>query len=357
MPEQPTRDPVTDLIENTLRETQDLTGVLCQVQGDRVHELVSRDLREQVAHILDERFSQLEAAVRPRMARARLEVARGITLVLNECFTRMRRFESDRSWCEAMLDAAGALCRRCAFFSVRGENLCLQSARSLDPHAHFPPSEVPYATAPAFHRVITSGKTHSVVRSAAELSLPIAAMFGSDTEARALLVPVSTADRVPGIIYAEDAVDASAIEVVAALAGSVLEKHLRLFEPIRSAGGRVRSVAVAGMDRPLPPPQRAGDQELTASAPPQPEDPAQIAAERFARVEVARLLLTHTPAISEGRRHRNLYSAMQAQIDAARARYRKRFDGVPDYLHAEIVRTLALNDAALLGRDYPGPIS
>lgn len=354
MPEQSTTDPLIELLENTVRETQDLTAVLCQVQADRARELIGRDLREQVAQILDERFAQLEIAVRPRMARARLEVARGITLVLNECFTRMRRFESDRGWCEAMLDAAGALCRRCAFFSVRGDSLCLQGARSLDPNAHFPPSEVPYVSAPGFYRVITTAKAHSVARSAAELSLPIAAMFGSDTDARALLVPVSTADRVPGVIYAEDPVDPSAIEVVAGLAGSVLEKHLKLYEPVRPMGGPVRSVGIGNSERPQPPEERL--EQLAASAPPRPEDPLRIAAERFARVEVARLLLTSTPAISEGRRNRKLYSTIRAQIDSARRRYRERFEGLRDYLNDEIVRTLALNDAALLGRDYPGPI-
>ena len=355
MSDPPTRDPVIDLLETTQRETQDLVGALCQVHLDRVRDLFTRDVREQMMQVLTDRFAQLELAMRPRMARARLEVARGITQVLNECFTRMRRFESDRNWCEAMLDAVGALSRRSAFFSVRGDDLCLQSGRSLDPNMTFPPSEVPCAAAPAFHRVITSGKTHSVARNANELSLPIAAMFGDDADARALLVPITAADRVPGVLYVEDPVDPSAIEVVAVMAGAILEKHLRPFEPLRSPGGAVRTVAVKSGDTPQPPQEKPGDQEIVVPVPPRAEDPVQLEAERFARVEVARLLLAHTQEVSEGRRNRKLYSMLRTDIEALRTTYRGRFSGVGDYLHGEMVRTLALNDVSLLGRDYPGP--
>jgi hypothetical protein len=356
MAEQPTRDPVIDLLASTQRETQDLVGALCQVHLERVRELFARDLHDQMMQVIADRFSQLELTLRPRMARARLEVARGITQVLNECFTRMRRFESDRSWCEAMLDAVGALSRRSAFFSVRGDDLCLQSGRSLDPETKFPPSEVPYAAAPAFHRVITSGKTHSIIRNSTELSIPIAAMFGSDSDARALLVPVTTGDRVPGVLYVEDPVDPSAVEVVAVMAGAVLEKHLRLFESVRSTGGPVRTVAVNPNDAAQPSVEGPEELEISAAAPPRARNPLQLEAERFARVEVARLLLAHTPAVSEGRRDRKLYRALHDDIDGVRAKYQARFHGVRDYLHGELVRTLALNDVSLLGTDYPGPI-
>jgi hypothetical protein len=358
MAEQPTRDPVIDLLDTTQRETQELVGALFQVQMERLRDMVTRDLRDQTVRLIESRFSQLELTLRPRMARARLEVARGVTQVLNECFSRMRRFESDRHWCEAMLDAAGAMSRRCAFFSVRGDDLCLQGARGLENNISFPPSEVPYVAAPAFHRVITSARTLSVARSAAELSLPIAAMFGSDHEARALLVPISTADRVPGVLYAEDPVDPSAIEVVALVAGAVLEKHLRLFEPVRSTGGPIRSVAVQSGDSP-PLPEEPRELELAAPAPPPAGDvnPARFEAERFARVAVARLLLEKTATISEGRRHRNLYARLRTELDLMRNRYRGRFEGTGDFLHSEMVRTLALNDTSLLGREYPGPLA
>ena len=48
------------------------------------------------------------------------------------------------------------------------------------------------------------------------------------------------------------------------------------------------------------------------------------------------------------------------EIDAAREAYREQFltpvNGAADYLHGEFVRTLANDDAALLGPGYPGPL-
>lgn len=347
------RDPVIELLDTTQRETQDLVTALCQVHLERVRELLSRDLHAQMIHVIEERFSQLELSIRPRMARARLEVARGITQVLNDCFARMRRFDSDRAWCEAMLDAAGALSRRSAFFSVRGNDLCLQGARGFEGAASVPPLETPYKSAPAFVRVIEMGKTQIATRTAAELSAAISEMFGNDSDVRVMLVPVTTADRVPGIIYAEDAVDASAIETVAAMAGAVLERHLRLYEPVRPATGGIRTVSVVGPDGTM---EHHDTGEIPAQAPPPTGNPIQKRAQRFARVEVARILLEQAEAVARGRHRHDLYQTLRQPIDSARARYREQFDGIHDYLHLEILRTLAREDTALLGRDYPGPL-
>lgn len=356
MSEPATRDPVLDLLDSTQRETRELVSALCQVQVERLRDVVGRDLRDQIGQILESRFSQLELTLRPRMARARLEVARGLAQVLNESFVRMRRFESDRHWCEAMLDAAGTMCRRCAFFSVRGGDICIQGARGLDGKAVFPPAEIPFKNAPAFDRVIATARSFQVARCAAELSAPIAAMFGAETEGRALLVPITSEDRVPGVLYVEDTVDPSAMELIAGLAGAILEKHLRLFEPVRGSMGPARSVAVKAGDAPLAPSEQTRKLDMAAPAPPKAQDPAQLSAERFARVEVARLLLSDPRAVSRGRSTRNVYGILQAGIDAARARYGARHHGVRDFLHLELVRTLALGDASLLGRGYPGPV-
>ncbi|MDQ6741260.1 MAG: hypothetical protein M3021_13100, partial [Actinomycetota bacterium] len=150
-------------------------------------------------------------------------------------------------------------------------------------------------------------------------------------------------------IYAEDAVDTTAIELVAVMAGAVLENHLRLFEPVRSMGGPVRAVAVSTSGSPpLEMPEA-----IPSLAPPRALDPMQSAARRYVRSEVARLLLEHTSAVTRGRREGNLYAALRSEIDATREKYRSRFGSGEDYLDAELVRTLALNDPSLLGRDYP----
>ena len=56
---------------------------------------------------------------------------------------------------------------------------------------------------------------------------------------------------------------------------------------------------------------------------------------------------------------RNIYASLEAQIDAAREKFREKHMSAPtmvDYLHLEMVRSLAEDDAILLGPNYPGPL-
>src|SRR5664279_4363191 len=85
-----------------------------------------------------------------------------------------------------------------------------------------------------------------------------------------------------------------------------------------------------------------------------------LRAQRFARVQVAEMRLYHPAEVQTGRARRNLYDALSTPIDAARESFRKTyFDPCPsmvDYLHLELVRTLANDDPELLGENYPSAI-
>jgi hypothetical protein len=89
-----------------------------------------------------------------------------------------------------------------------------------------------------------------------------------------------------------------------------------------------------------------------------------LPAQRFATVRVAEIQLYQAAQVKAGRSSADLYSALRPVLDAARAAYAEQFlvpgpaqaNGVPDYLHQEIVRALANNDAKLLGPQYPGPL-
>ena len=86
----------------------------------------------------------------------------------------------------------------------------------------------------------------------------------------------------------------------------------------------------------------------------------QIRAKRFASVKVAEMKLYQAGQVQAGQASRDLYGALKAPIEEARAAFRDGFlkpsPGVPDYLHEEIVRVLAQNDETLLGPKYPGPL-
>jgi hypothetical protein len=96
--------------------------------------------------------------------------------------------------------------------------------------------------------------------------------------------------------------------------------------------------------------------------PPTPEanSEAHLRAQRFARVLVAEIQLYQPAQVKAGRASGDLYAALKTPLDAARSAYTERFltpvNGIPDYLHHEVVNVLANNDAKLLGSQYPGPL-
>jgi hypothetical protein len=84
-------------------------------------------------------------------------------------------------------------------------------------------------------------------------------------------------------------------------------------------------------------------------------------ARRFARVQVASLRLYKSDAVKNGRTGGQLYTSLKEEIDAARGVFRRDFiaksETMVDYLHLELVGTLANDEVELLGPDYPGPMA
>ena len=70
--------------------------------------------------------------------------------------------------------------------------------------------------------------------------------------------------------------------------------------------------------------------------------------------------LSQADAVLGGRAARNLYDTLRNSIDAARETFRQSFfapcSSMVDYLHLELVQTLANDDPDLLGNNYPGPM-
>jgi hypothetical protein len=87
---------------------------------------------------------------------------------------------------------------------------------------------------------------------------------------------------------------------------------------------------------------------LASLSAPLPED--DLRAQRLARVKVAEIQLYQAAQVKAGQAAANLYGALQTQIDEVRAAFPEQH---LHYLHQEIVRTLAHNDEALLGPNYP----
>jgi hypothetical protein len=94
---------------------------------------------------------------------------------------------------------------------------------------------------------------------------------------------------------------------------------------------------------------------------PREEEKLHLLAQRFARVRAAEIRLYKSQAVEDGRARKKLYSELKEEIDSARAAYEREYlrrsASMPDYLHLELVRTLANEEVAALGEEYPGPLA
>jgi hypothetical protein len=93
-----------------------------------------------------------------------------------------------------------------------------------------------------------------------------------------------------------------------------------------------------------------------------PEEQAlHLRAQRTARVRVAQMRISDSDALRKGIQTGDIYSALRPAIDAAREEYRQAYMSktptMLDYLHLEMMRSLAHDDSRLLGKEYPGPIA
>jgi hypothetical protein len=129
----------------------------------------------------------------------------------------------------------------------------------------------------------------------------------------------------------------------------VLEE--RFLEIARRVGAELEAL----LARARPP----GAPEPWAALPIQ-EQRLHLAAQRFARVQVARMLLEQGEAVARGRRQANLYDQLRDAVESAREKFRQEYltscPSMPDYLHLELVRVLGQDDPARMGPEYPGPL-
>ena len=153
----------------------------------------------------------------------------------------------------------------------------------------------------------------------------------------------------------------AAIEAETALArGQAIAEFLELVERVRGGTEAERTAALEEAGRRFEPSVLAFLKTLTPPGRVSHEE-KDLRAQRFARVQVAQIQLYHGAQVKAGRAAGNVYEAVQSQMDAARDAYREKFltpvNGTAYYLHGEFVRTLANDDAALLGPGYPGPLA
>lgn len=262
--------------------------------------------------------AQTEAS--ERLANFAAKLRREVAGSLNQSVRRLRTFESEAHWSGAVVEAMASFCTRALLFTVGANTLRLQGV-DLTP--------IPVATVPAFAAVIESKDSIVAMRTRGELSVGLANYLTEVPDARCWLFPILRRDRVAAVLYADGEVDANALEMLSTVAGAMLSEREKPAEFIQVAAAKAERID-------------------------------HLPAQNAARVQVAEIVLYHRAALEAGRRNRDIYQSLSPEIDARRQTFRRRFlqssAGMADYLHLELLKTLANDDVQMLGADYPGPL-
>ncbi|HEX5227991.1 MAG TPA: hypothetical protein VFW44_09785, partial [Bryobacteraceae bacterium] len=320
-------------------------------QPERMERVLEETIAGLAARLDDQQQDELEARIQEakRTAeRSRRELIRNLSQIAR----RLRGFENERQWSNTLVDSTRGFCARAALFLVRDRKLYLETTRNFD-DADLA-SEVPLDEAPAFASAIETRDPLVAIRSASELSPPIA-RYVSDLddsaedsgEAKCHLFPVVARHDVPAILYCDSGdIDVDAIELLVAMAGAVLipQPVEKVVKTPRQApvDGLITITAVSGP--PVEKPEILSWFSLSRD-----DKELHLRAQRFARVQVAQIRLYQSERVKNGRTAHDLYTSLQTEIDSAREAFRRDYlnssETMVDYLHLELVRTLANDDA------------
>ena len=267
--------------------------------------------------------------------------ARSVAEALNRLARRVFQSGRQAEWSSAVVDAALEFCERAALFTVQGSRLRLELA-SFSTNGEV---SVALQEAPAIAETISSREPVAAAWSARELSTVVTDCFGAARGGRAYLFPIASGGRVVSVLLADGGAispDTNGLELICGIGGAAWELAKRRNESAPSASNGLVTLT------PTPP--------LVAAS--VAEDDYHRRARRFASVRVAELSLYQAAQVRDGRLARNLYDLFREAIERARATFRTEFleksPSMADYLHEELVRTLAQGEPDRMGENYPG---
>lgn len=313
--------------------------------------------------ILETRISQLSDEMEGLFAEAQERGRRESADQLNQAVRRIRQAPDIDEMGGILLDAAVVFCTGAALFFIeeglaRGERI---RGVPQDGQKVFRGLEIPLAAAAALAGAVETRDPVIAASTPGEVSTAMFKLVGHRPDGRVSIFPVVVRDEVRALVYSWGIVQGSALELLSQVAAAVWSELSPPAppEPAATAPELVQIAPVVGTPPAVPPspsPASTAWERLTPE-----EQQIHFRAQRFARVQVAELRLHEADTVQSSRTSRSLYDALRKQIDSARETFRRSFfepcASMVDYLHLELVRTLANDDPELLGKNYPGPMA
>ena len=327
-----------------------------------VSESAVREILEtRLANLLPELESALETHLAGEIDRAR-DAARArsraeLAAELNQAARRIQQASNAAEAASTLLDAASAFATVIALVRIEDKMARGIEIRGVSEQeaTGFRNAEIPLERAPALDEAVRTLDPVTAIATPAQISPHVAALVGPAKHLRVFFYPIAAASRVPAVLCAWGEVEGSAIELLSQIAAARWRDLMPAPELVQL------SLVAPSSEVPKTPEVSAPTQVSGWDALSREEQEIHLRAQRAARVEAAEIRLYEAEAVEAGREKRDLYEALRPRIDAAREAFRRQYflatPTMVDYLHLELVRTLAHDDPDLLGKEYPGPLA
>jgi hypothetical protein len=300
--------------------------------------------------IFEARIAQLTSEVEELFDADRECSRRELAEELNQAVRRLRGSSGSEELAATLVDATGLCASGAALFRIDGDYARGERIRGVADAAAegFAGTSIALSSAPALAGVVESREPVTAAATPSEISVEMATIAALGPEARVSIYPLQVRERMAGLLYTWGDVQGALTELLCQVAASVW------------TGMEPPPAPPASLVQIVTPEPAGGAPALTWESLPADQQRVHLRAQRFARVQVAEMRLHEGQAVQTGRTRRDLYGSLRDSIDAAREKFRAGFfascPSMVDYLHLELVRTLAHDDPELLGKDYPGPL-
>jgi len=305
-------------------------------------------------------FSELEqlfqTETEARVSTSVQAAERALAEHLNQSVRRLRQAAAFPEIAAILCDASAPFANAGAVFHITENIVGGERLRGATGEAAARFREIRFAAAgaAAFAGAIESREPVVALCSAAEVSPALVEAFAHAPGDKAYLFPLTVDRTTVGMLYATGAVDSAALELLAQATAAVMEARQR---PNRRATAAPASDLVRIEPATGAPAAPAPDWDQLSAA----DRQLHLRAQCFARVKVAEMRLYRPDAVKAGRAQQDLYTALHDVIDEGREAFRQTFitasPTMVDYLHVELVRTLANDNPAWLGGKYPGRLA
>jgi hypothetical protein len=312
---------------------------------------------ERMRTTLHQLAAEAELRAAKRAAAASEQNHRELWEGVHQSLRHFRRAETRASLVNALLDSIAPHTGRAAVFSLDTSDAAEQARAEAQRNLGAETITFPLVEAAAFVAVLETRDSVVAAATAQEISPALIGLLEDYTAGKVYLFPLLVRQQTTAILFAADTTRPAGVEALAEAAAMRLEA-------LSSIGGQAGSVPrdkQPGSATELV--QLNGEPKKTVKAWDELSEAEQrihLRAQRLARVKVAELRLAHMEKVKRGLVRTDVYGELQPEVDGLRAQFREEFltahPTMVDYLHLELVRSLANHDERLLGPQYPGPL-